>query len=219
MMESQLMRLNNKLNRKRIDYIEIQGTCDKNGRIKQQFTDIMRYDDEYDYYVTLTSMQCSSLFPNIVKDKNDKFYYSFIDLNQGYNYVDRVITFTEGAYEVNNINAIIQQKIPNESIKLVIDQGSARCKIFLKQGYRIDFTHKDTFRDILGFNALIVDLAFTESPKICEVVISTNIYIHLDVIRGSIFQGKSTDIVYSFPNNIAFGHLINLNIQQNENIY
>ena len=74
-MESQLMRLNNKLNRKRIDYIEIQGTCDKNGRIKQQFTDVMRYDNEYDYYVTLTSMQCSSLFPNIVKDKNDKFYY------------------------------------------------------------------------------------------------------------------------------------------------
>ena len=74
-MESQLIRLNYKLNRKRIDYIEILGTCDKNGRIKQEFTDIMRYDDEYDYYVSLTSAQFSSLFPNIIKDKNDKFYY------------------------------------------------------------------------------------------------------------------------------------------------
>ena len=74
-MESQLIRLNNKLNRKRIDYIEIQGTCDKNGRIKQQFINIMRYDDEYDYYITLIAGQMSSLFPNIVKDKNDKFYY------------------------------------------------------------------------------------------------------------------------------------------------
>ena len=45
-MESQLKRLNNKLNRKRIDYIEIQRTCDKNGRVKQQFIDIMRYDYE-----------------------------------------------------------------------------------------------------------------------------------------------------------------------------
>ena len=44
-MESQLIRLNNKLNRKRIDYVEIQGTCDKNGRIKQQFINIMKYDD------------------------------------------------------------------------------------------------------------------------------------------------------------------------------
>ena len=133
-MESQLIRLNNKLNRKRIYYIEIQGTSDKNGRIQQQFINIMRYDDEYDYYVTLTSEQFSSLFPNIIKDKNDKFYYPVIDINQGYDYIDKVITFTGGAYEVNHINAICQQKIPNESIKLVVDQGSARCKIFLKQG-------------------------------------------------------------------------------------
>ena len=145
-MESQLIRLNNKLNRKRIDYIEIKGTCDKNGRIQQQFIDMMRYDDEYDYYVTLTSAQFSLLFPNIVKDKNDKFYYLE-------NNVLKTLTLTEGAYEVNHINAIIQQKVPNESIKLVVDQGSARCKIFLKQGYKIDFTHNDTFGDILGFGS------------------------------------------------------------------
>ena len=34
MIESQLIRLNNKLNRKRIDYIEIQGIRDNNARIK-----------------------------------------------------------------------------------------------------------------------------------------------------------------------------------------
>ena len=122
-MESQLIRLNNKLNRKRIDYIEIQGTCDKNGRIKQQFINIMRYDDEYDYYVTLTSVQFSSLFPNIVKDKNDKFYYLE-------NNVLKTLTFTEGAYEVKDINANLQLKIQNESIKLVVDQGTGRCRIF-----------------------------------------------------------------------------------------
>ena len=92
-MESQLIRLNNKLNRKRIDYIEIQGTCDKNGRLKQEFIDLMRYDDEYDYYVTLTSAQFSSLFPNIVKDKNDKFYYLENDIL-------KTLTITEGAYEI-----------------------------------------------------------------------------------------------------------------------
>ena len=36
----------------------------------------------------------------------------------------------------------------------------------------------------------------------------------MDVVKGSIFQGKSTDIIHSFPNNIEFGHLINLNIRQ-----
>ena len=161
MTESPLIKLNNKLNRKRLDYIEIQGTCDKNGRIQQQFKDIIKYDDEYYYYVTLTSAQFSSLFPNVVKDKNDKFYYLE-------NNVLKTIAITEGAYEVKDINAILQQRNPNESIRLVVEQGSARCKIFLKQGYKIDFTHNDIFRDILGFGSVIVDQAFTESPKICD---------------------------------------------------
>ena len=52
-MESQLIRLNNELNKKRINYIEIQQSYDKNGRIKQHFIDIMRYDDKFDYYIIL----------------------------------------------------------------------------------------------------------------------------------------------------------------------
>ena len=109
-MESKLIRLNNKLNRKRIDYIEIQKTCDKNGKIKQQFTDIMKYHDEYDYYITLIFYQLSSLFPNVVKDKNDKFYYLENDILI-------TLTFTERAYEVKDINVNLQLKLPNESIK------------------------------------------------------------------------------------------------------
>ena len=35
----------------------------------------MMYDDEYNYYVTSISAQFSFLFPNIVKDKNNNFYY------------------------------------------------------------------------------------------------------------------------------------------------
>ena len=74
----------------------------------------MKYEDEYDYYVTLTSGQFSSLFPNIINDNNDKLYYLEND-------VPKVITFTEGAYEVKDINAHIQFKVPNESIKLIVD--------------------------------------------------------------------------------------------------
>ena len=64
--------------------------------------------------ITLTSAQFSSLFPNIIKDKNDKFYYNDTILE---NERRRVITFTEGAYEVKDINAIIQQNVSNESIR------------------------------------------------------------------------------------------------------
>ena len=196
-MESQLIKLTNKLKRKRLDYIKIQGTFDKNGRIKTQLIEVMTYDDEYDYYITLTSGQFSSIFPDIVKNKNDKFYYLKND-------VLKTLTLTKCFYNVKNINAILQQKIPNEAIKLVADQGSAKCQIILKQEYKIDCTNYETFKDILGFGLVIVNQPFTESPKLCDLFISTYINIHFDVEKGSIFQRKSTNIVYSFLNNIAF---------------
>ena len=61
-------------------------------------------------------------------------------------------------------------------------------KKFLKQGNKIDFTRNDTFRDILGFDAVIVDEPLTESPKICDLVILIKIYIHLDIAKSSIFR-------------------------------
>ena len=94
-------------------------------------------------------------------------------------------------------------------LNLIVDQGTGRCRIFLKKGYKIDFTHNYTFKDILRFDAVVIDQAITESPKICVLVISTNIYIHYDIAKGSIFQGNPSDIVNNFPYNIAFGHVIN----------
>ena len=56
-------------------------------------------------------------------------------------------------------------------------------------------------------------MSYTESPKICDLVISTNIYIHLEIVKGSIYQGKPSDIIYSCANDTPFGHLINLKLQ------
>ena len=81
------------------------------------------------------------------------------------------IADTNSAYKVKYINAIFQHKIQHESIKLVVNQGFVRCKIVLKQEYKIDFTHNDTFTNILGFYAVIKDQPFTKSPKVCDLVI------------------------------------------------
>ena len=96
------------------------------------------------------------MFPNIIKDINDKFYY----IENGN---PKVITFTEGAYEVKDINAQIQLTVPNEAIRLIVDQGSWRCKIFFKPGYRIDFRLENTFRDLLGFDAVKIDQSYRKS--------------------------------------------------------
>ena len=32
----------------------------------------------------------------------------------------------------------------------------------------------------------------------------------MDIAKGSIFEGKSSNIIYSFANSVEFGHLINI---------
>ena len=54
--------------------------------------------------------------------------------------------------------------------------------MFLQQGYKIDFKKEDSLRDILGFDAVIIYQRYTESPKICDLVILTNSFIYLDIV-------------------------------------
>ena len=58
--------------------------------MKHYFIDIIKYNNEYDYYINLTTGKLNSLFQNIVKIKTDKFYYVE-------NYVLKCNTFRENA--------------------------------------------------------------------------------------------------------------------------
>ena len=70
---------------------------------------MIKYEDKYQYYVIITSGQFSSLFPNIIKDNNDKFYYLE-------NYILKAITINDGSSKEKDINAQINVKVSNESI-------------------------------------------------------------------------------------------------------
>src|SRR5579871_332947 len=132
-MEEQLERLNNKLSHKKVDYIEIYGSCNSNGVITQVFSETMKYDEQFDYYVSLITAELSSFFPNIIEGKNNMFYYTS-------NNEEKVIQFNSGAYEIEHINQHIQDILRNDDIKIELDKGNGKSKIFLKQGYSVDFT-------------------------------------------------------------------------------
>ena len=118
----------------------------------------MKYDDEHYYNITLISSQLSTVFPNGVNYKSDK---STLLKNN----ILITLTFTEGACEDKNINVNLQLNLPNKLIKLIVDKGTGRCKIFLKQGYKIYFTHNDLFRNIIGFDEVVLNQAINEYHK------------------------------------------------------
>ena len=119
-MEEQLSKLNNYLSKKRIEYFEISGICNKNGYYIYKLGEVMEFERDFDYYVSLISFEFSSLFLNISKDQNDTLY----NIENG---IEKTLTFASGAYEVEDINSFIQKNIPNESIKLSMEKGNGRC--------------------------------------------------------------------------------------------
>jgi len=202
-MEDQLSKLNNYLSKKRIEYFELSGICDKNGNYIYKLGEVMEFERDFDYYVSLISFDCSSLFPNIFKDQNDKLYY--IENN-----VEKSLPFASGAYEVEDINSFIQKNIPNESIKLSMEKGNGRCIVQLKDGFKLDFTKENTFKKILGFDGVIVDKPLTISPNLCNVIVSNKIFINVNIVKGSMFEGRSSNILHSFSNCVDYGLLINV---------
>jgi hypothetical protein len=102
MTEEYLSNLSNHLNKKQISYYEIFGKVNDNGELIENFNERQEFNSQYDYKVSLLSLEAPSFFPNITKDVNNIFYYSKPNetvINQ--------ITFDTGSYDIKDINTII----------------------------------------------------------------------------------------------------------------
>ena len=73
-MEDKLSELNNMLSCKRKEVIYVNGLVNKNGVLREVFSEAFIFDSKFDYYVKLTKLQVTSYFPNLTED-NNKFYY------------------------------------------------------------------------------------------------------------------------------------------------
>jgi len=204
MSEDLLLQINNKLNHKRIEIYEIIDTTNDNGEILLKFSEQQKYDENFDYTVSLLSAECSSMFPNIIKDKNNLLHVSVQDQLD-------TLRFETGAYEIEDINRQIQDFLPNELVIIELDKATGKSKIKLKPTVKIHFDQEKSIREILGYNeSIILDKSINNSPNICNVMETQKIFIYLDIIKGSWFNGKPSSILYSFSNDIGFGMPISI---------
>jgi hypothetical protein len=207
-----------------VQIYEVSGIPNNTGEIIERFSETQKFNDSFDYYVSMIELQAASMFPNIIKDKNNIFTYSVPQVGQSPSEnIRRVIEFETGAYEVEDINNHIQDTIGNDNqalpdgqspITIELDKGTGKSKIKLKNGYKIHFTSNRDIRQILGYSHdsgnIILEQDLNVSPKMCNVMETNKIYIHLDIIRGMWYKGKPSQILYSFSNDVAFGMPISI---------
>ena len=93
-MEEGFNKLSNLMSNKESISIEIDGVCDANGILEQQFTHTIQLKPNVTHQIALVRLETSSFFPNLTAN-NNKFYYSVRGSDEIHE-----ITLQPGAYEI-----------------------------------------------------------------------------------------------------------------------
>jgi hypothetical protein len=71
-----------------------------------------------------------------------------------------------------------------------------------------------TFKEILGYpDNTNLDKPTNISPFMCEVYTVDKIFVHCDIAQGSWYNGKKSDIIYSFSSDVQYGAMIVINMK------
>ena len=108
--------------------------------------------------ISLTSMIFYNYFPNI--DENYKIYVN-------YNNQTTIINFSKGAYNINDINDIINLELNEkcdfkiDEINIIIDVNQYSILIILEEGFTL-ILYK-YFKELFGFSNVIINETYARS--------------------------------------------------------
>ncbi len=177
-MEQRLENISNILSKKRNETIEINGTINKSGILTYRLEDVLEFNNELDYKVSLISFESPASLPNI-DSSNNKFYYSLPDQT-----AIKEITLDEGSYEITDYNLAIQNNLDDkDGIKISIETFSGKSIFTLKDKYKVYFNKAKTFAKQLGFKDEVITKS-CKSPNCIDILKTSKIYIYCNIIKG-----------------------------------
>jgi len=190
--------------------LELRGVCDKQGVFETKLKKPIKLTSNVSHKISLVSFSATSFFPNLDESSN-KFYYS-----SGSSTAVKTITLDTGAYNIKDYYETIKMymiKNGDDPKNLVIDLNMATGKvsIILTNGYKVYFNRNNTWRNVLGFNA--VDLSTDNihvSTKIADVMTTYMVYAKCNLCCGTILNGEESNILFSFPNNKKYATLLSI---------
>lgn len=162
-------------------------------------------------YICCESAQIWNTVPNIVKDKNDKLYFSL-------NNVMDSITIEQGRYGLDSLDRELSRQLSvkgydKDLIRLKGELSTNKVVITFKgSNVKIDFTKTNTFRKILGFDSKIVDSnlkIYERGQTIANFNSIQYFLIHVDLVDyGLRFNDSYSSIIEQVWINVKNGSQI-----------
>ena len=172
------------------------------------------------YQVSLIAATLWHSWRNITSE-NNKFKY-----NNGTTW--KTLTIPLGAYNITDIDEIIKRLMkvngdfdnsdtdnPKYYISIEANYNTFKSIIQLSNGYKVDFTIPNTFRDILGFDSKIIqNNGHNDSDRVVNITDVESLQINCDLITDSYVNGSTSSVIYAFSPSQPPGYLINLHPSQ-----
>ena len=144
-----------------------------------------------------------------ITSKNNKSYF----INPANETV--MITIPHGAYELESLDSEIKRIIIEEghitkdfypfSIKPNFTTLGSIIEITNPYFFN-DFTYDNTIRELLGFNAVILEDKYSLSPNPVDILSFDNIFLECDLAQGMIFKGRKNNIIHNWTMTVDPGY-------------
>ena len=138
-------------------------------------------------------------------------YNSVFNVNRRNNqflYEGEVLAVIPGAYELIEIAKLIREET-NGNVIIEPDKNTMKCKMEVLQDVN-NFDVENSVASLLGFDKQIYSRGKYTTNRIIDIMGFKTINIHCNIILGAKYNGKETDILYTFNLTEPPGYLINI---------
>ncbi|KAF8791645.1 hypothetical protein HNY73_006485 [Argiope bruennichi] len=144
---------------------------------------------------------------------SEKFNNNKFKLIEGNN--ERIIKIPNGSYTVKSLNRYMIELFGIDSpIKFGIIEERELISVNLKKNFKMDLT-EGNLHQLLGFKSKILDQENQFGEYIADITHGIdNIYIHCDIVKGSLINNCDSDVIHSFVSKIPHG--VNAMSQQHD---
>lgn len=195
--------------------------------LSQEYFPPIELDKDGVYALGLYSLNTYNSIPNIVKYKNDLFYYSIVigSSEEGKKYIRRIVRIPEGIYEIEEFEKVIldtvildhQTYLPGghfsrENLKLSIKANINTQKVEILASFPIQFETSDSIGSVLGFQDIIIpEDQLAASNSLVKITTVDIINVECNIVNGSYLNGQPSHTLFSFcPNDVPPGYKISL---------
>jgi hypothetical protein len=216
--------INDQFSKKEVYSFLINGNLTNGNSFTYKLEQTLKLNPSATHRIYLKSLSAWQNIPNIYLNQNSNFTY-IVPANTASNTtaspVSKSISIPQGAYQISDINSYIQTQMQNNGdwnsatnaanpyyIVLSINLPTQQVLITLYSGFKVDFTQPYSVNELLGFNSRVLSASQNYSDNIVDINPIQNISVYCSICSGFYYNGRLSNILYSFPNSTASGYMI-----------